>query len=158
MNDVPKSMIGAAGNLLVNALMLKDGIPCRADSEEYDLVVELARPNRKWKILVTSNLRPKKAGGKGKMALDWWVPVDTGADYIACVDLSTLRAWLFRRGEFVELAQQTAGGKHHLYMYTNKAVALRGKKKMKFDYEFESYRLENRIYRDIFARQRKQAG
>lgn len=158
MNDVPKSMIGAAGNLLVNALMLRDGIPCRADSEEYDLVVELTRPSRNWKILVTSNLRPKKAGGKGKMALDWWVPVDTGADYIACVDLSTLRAWLFRRGEFVELAQQTAGGKHHLYMYTNKAVALRGKKKMKFDYEFESYRLENRIYRDIFARQRKQAG
>jgi hypothetical protein len=35
-------------------------------------------------------------------------------------------------------------------MYTKKEVALRGKKSMKFDYEFESYRMENRIYRGVF--------
>ena len=35
-------------------------------------------------------------------------------------------------------------------MYTNKAVALRGKKSMKFDYAFEPYRLENRIHRGVF--------
>ena len=150
MKDVPKSMIGVSGKLLANALLLREGIPCRLGGKGYDLIVNLTKPKREWTVLVTTNLRPKKAGGKGKMALDWWVSVDTEADYIVCVDLSTLRAWIFKRAEFEKLSQQKAGGKFHLYMYTNREVALRGKKSMKFDYEFESYRLEYRVYRGIF--------
>jgi hypothetical protein len=143
-------MIGVSGKLLVNSLLLREGIPCQLGKNGFDLIVTLTRPKRRWTVLVTTNLRPKKAGGKGKMALDWWVPVDNTADHIACVDLSTMRVWLFKRAEFEKLSQQKAGGKYHLYMYTNKAVALRGKKSMKFDYEFESYRLENYIHRGVF--------
>lgn len=150
MNDVPKSMIGVSGKLLVKSLLLREGISTQLGKDGFDLIVTLSRPKRKWTILVTTNLRPKKAGGKGKMALDWWVAVDNPADYVACVDLSTLRVYLFTRAEYEKLSQQKAGGKYHLYMYTNKAVALRGKKSMKFDYEFEPYRLENRIHRGVF--------
>jgi hypothetical protein len=42
-------------------------------------------------------------------------------------------------------------------MYTDKAVALRGKKSMKFDYEFESYKLENRVHRGIFEKKIRHA-
>jgi len=150
MNEVPKSMIGVSGKLLVNSMLLREGVQCQLGKDGFDLIVNLTRPKRQWTILVTTNLRPKKAGGKGKMALDWWVAVDNPADYVACVDLSTLRTWIFSRAEYEKLSQQKAGGKYHLYMYTNKAVALRGKKNMKFDYEFESYRLENRMDRGIF--------
>ncbi len=150
MLEIPKSMIGVSGKLFVNSMLLRQGLSCELAGNGYDLEVSLSKPRRLWKILVTTNLQPKKAGGKGKMALDWWVPVDHDADYIACVDLSTLRVWLFRSQEYAKLAQQKAGGKHHLYMYTNRDVALRGPKSMKFDYEFESYILENRIYRGIF--------
>ncbi len=150
MKEVPKSMIGVSGKLFVNSMLLREGISCQLGKNGFDLVVNLTRPKRRWTILVTTNLRPKKAGGKGKMALDWWISVDNTADYVACVDLSTLRTWIFSRTEFEKLSQQKAGGKYHLYMYTKKAVALRGKKSMKFDYEFESYRLENRISRGIF--------
>lgn len=150
MNDIPKSLIGMSGKYLVTALLQREGFACELGGDGYDILVPLQRPVRSWKILVTANLRPKKAGGKGKMALDWWVPTSTEADYIACADLDTLRVWLFRRAEFEKLSQQQAGGKYHLYMYTNKAVALRGKKTMKFDYEFEPFRLENRINRGVF--------
>ena len=153
MNDIPKSLIGMSGKHLVAALLQREGISCDFGGAGYDILVTLRRPIRNWKVLVTSNLRPKKAGGKGKMALDWWVPTSTEADYIACADLDTLRVWLFRRAEFMKLCQQQAGGKYHLYMYTNKAVALRGKKSMKFDYEFESYRIENRLYRGVFEKE-----
>ena len=150
MNEVPKSMIGVSGKLFVNSMLLREGIPTQLGKNGFDLVVNLARPKRKWTVLVTTNLRPKKAGGKGKMALDWWVAVDNPADFVACVDLSTLRIWIFSRAEYEKLSQQKAGGKYHLYMYTKKAVALRGKKSMKFDYELEPYRLENRIHREVF--------
>jgi len=150
MTDVPKSMIGVSGKLLVNSLLLREAVPCQMGKNGFDLVVNLTRPKRNWTVLVTTNLRPKKAGGKGKMALDWWVAAENTADFIACVDLSTLRVWIFSRAEFEKLSQQKAGGKYHLYMYTNKAVALRGKKSMKFDYEYESYRLQNRIHRGVF--------
>ena len=150
MQKVPKSMIGVSGKLLVNSLLLREGIQCSQERNGIDLVVTLKKPKRKWTILVTTNLMPKKAGGKGKMAMDWWVPEETSADYISCVDMSSLRVWLFSNREFQRLSQQKAGGRFHLYMYTNKEVALRGSKLMKFDYEFESYRLENRIYRGVF--------
>lgn len=153
MNEIPKSLIGMSGKYLVVSLLQREGFTCELGGDGYDILVPLQRPIRNWKILTTANLRPKKAGGKGKMALDWWVPTSTEADHIACVDLDTLRVWLFRRSEFEKLSQQKAGGKYHLYMYTNKAVALRGKKTMKFDYEFEPYRLENRIYRGVFDKE-----
>lgn len=150
MLEVPKSMIGVSGKMFVNSMLLRQGIACRLAGTGYDIEVTLTKPRRLWKMLVTTNLQPKKAGGKGKMALDWWIPIEHEADHIACVDLSTLRIWLFKGQEYAKFAQQKAGGKYHLYMYTNKDVALRGPQSMKFDYEFESYILENRIYRGVF--------
>ncbi len=150
MNEVPKGMIGVSGKLFVNAMLLRQNIPCVLGSNGYDLVVNLVKPRREYSILVTTNLKPKKAGGKGKMALDWWVPVNNPADFVACVDLSGLRIWLFKKAEFTKFSQQKTSGKYHLYMYTNKEVALRGKKTMKLDYEFEAYKLENRVPRGVF--------
>jgi hypothetical protein len=43
-------------------------------------------------------------------------------------------------------------------MYTDKAVALRGKKSMKFDYEFESFKLENRVFKGVFEKRVRRAG
>jgi hypothetical protein len=42
-------------------------------------------------------------------------------------------------------------------MYTDKDVALRGKKSMKFDYEFESFKLENRVFKGVFEKRVRRA-
>lgn len=155
MTKVPKAMIGQSGKLFVQSLFLREGIPCREGENSTELIINLTRPNREFSIMTTANLQPKRAGGKGKMALDWWIPKDCEADFICCADLSTLRTWLFRKEEIPSLAQQMTSEKYHLYMYTTRKVALRGKKEMKFDYEFESFKLENRIYRKIFKKKKK---
>lgn len=155
MKKVPKAVIGQSGKLLVQSLLMREGIACREGEEATELIINLERPKREFKIMTTTNLQPKRAGGKGKMALDWWIPQDSKADFVCCADLSTLRVWLFRIGEIPGLAQQRTSEKYHLYMYTTRNVALRGKKEMKFDYEFESYRLENRIYRKVFKKKSK---
>lgn len=152
MREVPKATIGQSGKYLTLSLLLREGIPTVEAKNGIDLSVSLTKPRRSFGILVVSNLRPKKVGGQGKMALDWWVPKSTTADIIACVDLSTLRVWLFDKEEFKKLAQQKTSSKYHLYMYTEKNVALRKSKEFKFDYEFESFRLENKVYRGIFER------
>ena len=152
MQRIQKNRIGYAGMLLVRSLMLREGIACEAAEGSLDLEIDLARPKRRFGLLVVTNLRPKKAGGKGKTALDWWIPAKSDADFIACVDLSTLRVWLFSSAEITKFAQQRSGNKLHLYMYTDNTVALRGRKSLKFDYEFEGFRLENRIYRGVFDR------
>lgn len=152
MITIPKNLIGQSGEHLVQSLLLREGITCSGGQDGVDVVVRLTKPKRQFWILVVSNLQPKKAGGQGKQALDWWIPVENNMDFVACVDCSTLRAWIFDNNELAKLAQQRTSGKYHLYMYTDKAVALRGQKNMKFDYEFEGYRIENRIYRGIFER------
>lgn len=150
MKEIPKNMIGFSGKTFVQAMIMREGIPCAAGKDGIDLVVNLKKPRREFTLFVVSNLQPKRAGGKGKEALDWWIPVGIDTDLVACVDLSELQIWLFEREEVVKLAQQKTSSKYHLYMYTDKAVALRGKKSMKFDYEFESFKLENRVHRGIF--------
>jgi len=152
MIEVPKATIGQSGKYLTLSLLLREGIPVVEAKNGIDLTVSLTKPKRQFGILVVTNLKPKKVGGQGKMALDWWVPKNTPADIIACVDLSTLRVWLFDKEEFKKYAQQTTSSKHHLYMYTEKRVALRKSKEFKFDYEFEPFRLENKVHRGIFDR------
>ncbi len=157
MKEIPKNMIGLSGKYFVQSMLIREGLPTAAGKEGIDLVVRLKKPRREFYLFVVSNLQPKRAGGKGKEALDWWVPVKTEADVIACVDLSTLRVYLFEREELARFAQQRTSAKHHLYMYTDKAVALRGKKSMKFDYEFETFKLENRVHRGIFDKRTRHA-
>ena len=150
MKEIPKNMIGFSGKYFVQSMLTREGLPTSAGKDGIDLLVNLKKPRREFSIFVVSNLQPKRAGGKGKEALDWWIPLSTAADVIACVDLSELRVWLFERDELPKYAQQKTSSKYHLYMYTDKAVALRGKKSMKFDYEFEGFKLENRVYQGIF--------
>jgi hypothetical protein len=157
MKEIPKNMIGFSGKYFVQSMLMREGLPCAPGREGIDLVVNLKKPRREFTLFVVTNLRPKRAGGKGKEALDWWIPVKTQADIIGCVDLSVLRIWLFQRDELPKYAQQKTASKYHLYMYTDKAVALRGKKSMKFDYEFEGFKLENRVYSGMFEKRIKRA-
>ena len=158
MKEIPKNMIGFSGKAFVQAMIMREGIPCSPGKEGIDLVVTLKKPRRTFSLFVVSNLQPKRAGGKGKEALDWWIPLATDTDFVACIDLSGLQVWLFKREELVRLAQQKTASKYHLYMYTDKEVALRGKKSMKFDYEFEGFKLENRVHRGIFDKRIRRAG
>ena len=150
MRRIQKNKIGLSGKLFAQALFLRDSITCSSAEGEFDLIVGMEKPIRDYRVIVVSNLRPKQAGGKGKPALDWWIKEDHQADFIVCVDLSTLRAWLFHRKELDAFAQQRTSGKMHFYMYTDRDVALRGDKRNKFDFEFEAYRVENRIHRGVF--------
>jgi hypothetical protein len=157
MREIPKNMIGLSGKSFVQAMLIREGLPCSTGKDGIDLIVRLTKPRRQFSIFVVSNLQPKRAGGKGKEALDWWIPETLPVDIIACVDLSALRIWLFERDELPKFAQQRTASKYHLYMYTEKEVALRGKKSMKFDYEFESFRLENRVFKGIFDKRPRRA-
>lgn len=150
MQRIQKNRIGYAGMIFVQSLLLREGITCETAEGAIDLEVKLTKPKRNYGMLVVTNLKPKKAGGKGKEALDWWIPAKNESDYVVCVDLSTLRVWLFSTEEMSKFAQQRSRNKLHFYMYTDNTVALRGKKTLKFDYEFEEYRLENRLYRGVF--------
>ena len=159
MREIPKNMIGFSGKYFVQSMLIREGLPCMQGKDGIDLLVRLTKPRRQFTIFVVTNLQPKRAGGKGKEALDWWIPDSVNTDIIACVDLSQLRIWLFEREELPKLAQQKTASKYHLYMYTEKEVALRGKQSMKFDYEFESFKLENRVHRGMFdKRPRRLAG
>ncbi len=157
MKEIPKNMIGFSGKYFVQSMLMREGLPTAAGKDGIDLVVNLRRPRREFTIFVVSNLQPKRAGGKGKEALDWWIPLSIDTDLVACVDLSLLRVWLFEHDEVPKLAQQKTSTKYHLYMYTDKEVALRGNKTMKFDFEFESFKLENRVARGLFEKRPRRA-
>ena len=110
-----------------------------------DLVAYSPRLAQAITIQVKTNLRAKPGGGKGKAALDWWVPESVPAALVALVDLSTEKVWLFKREELIELAQQKSSGRVHLYMYTDPAARPRTKHRPSHAYEFERFIISNRV-------------
>ncbi|KZS72151.1 hypothetical protein A4G26_24455 [Mycobacterium kansasii] len=117
--------IGAAGELLVQYQLLKLGIDsARLTTDSgIDLVMYVPDSLDAHTVQVKANLGSKPAGGKGKLLLSWPFPDDSKAQWLACVDLSTDSAWLFRIDEARRRAQQKhAGGTRLLYFYTDESV------------------------------------
>ena len=73
--------IGKLGELLVQYRLLSLGIdsaPLTID-DGIDLVAYSRDRKSAKTIQVKTNLKPKPGGGKGKPALDWWVPENSPA-------------------------------------------------------------------------------
>jgi hypothetical protein len=71
-----KAQIGRCGELLVQYKLLKEGVesaPMTTDAG-IDLVAYSPKSREPVTIQVKACHRPKRAGGKGRMTLDWWVP------------------------------------------------------------------------------------
>jgi hypothetical protein len=106
--SLAKSQIGRAGELLVQYRLLLLGVDSAPMSTDtgVDLVAYSPVSKQPTTIQVKTNLRPKPGGGKGKPALDWWIPAESPAALIALVDLSEERLWMFKTMEIATLAQQ----------------------------------------------------
>jgi len=94
------------------------------------------------KIQVKGNAAPKPGGGRGKLALDWWIDEDSPADVIALVDLSTERVWLMNLDEVRAFAQQHSGRRYHLYMYVDPTAVLR---RGNYDTDFQAHLLDRKL-------------
>lgn len=117
------AQIGRCGELLVQYELLMRGVESAPMSTDagIDLVAYAPTLGVPKTIQVKTNLKAKPGGGKGRAALDWWLPHDSPAELIAFVDLSTQRIWLLKASEVSEIAQQSSNGRFHLYMYTDPA-------------------------------------
>jgi hypothetical protein len=138
------AQIGASGVLLIQYRLLKHGIesaPMTTDAG-VDLVVYAPLSERALTVQVKTNLRPKPAGGKGKLALDWWLPLDSPAQLVGIVNLERDQAWLFTRQEFFAQAQQRPQGRAHFYFYVDPDYApADGSHERKF----EPFSIERRV-------------
>jgi len=139
------AQIGRCGELLVQYRLLKYGIESAAMTTDrgIDLVAFVASRNRALTIQVKTNLRPKPGGGRGALALDWWVSETSPADLVALVDLATESIWLFAHAELDAMAQQRSSGRLHLYFYLDAQVRARRANCHVLD--FERYRLQYRV-------------
>lgn len=140
------AQIGKCGELLVQYRLLLLGIESAPMSTDtgIDLVAYARGRKHPATIQVKANLKPKPGGGKGRAAIDWWLPDDSPAELVAFVNLESQVVWLMTHAEVQEYAQQHSGGRHHLYMYTDPAASPKKLDRPVYVYEFEGFRLENR--------------
>jgi len=142
-----KQQIGKCGELLVQYKLLLSGVESAHLTTDSGIDLVAYSPNKEpITIQVKANLKAKPGGGKGKLALDWWMPEDSPADLVALADLSTNRVWLLNMEEISEFAQQHPSGRCHIYMYIDPTAKPSKAKRRVFAYEFEKFLLENRIH------------
>jgi len=150
LREIRTAQIGRCGELLVQYRLLLCGVesaPMTTDSG-VDLVAYSPSNGEAVTIQVKTNLKPKRGGGKGKLALDWWLPVISPAKYVALVNLQDPpQIWLFSHAEMAALSQQQTKDTLHLYMYVDSAVKTKtGKLAHCAEFEkFEKFLLENRV-------------
>jgi hypothetical protein len=110
--------IGRLGELLLQYELLRYGIDSAALTTDsgIDLVAYSKVKGRPFTIQVKSNLGPKPGGGKGSLALDWWLNEKCPAELIAFAEIASRRIWLFTKEEVARLAQQRSNGRLHLYI------------------------------------------
>jgi hypothetical protein len=147
--NLSKQQIGRCGELLVQQKLLLHGIESAQMTTHsgIDLVAYSARKREALTIQVKTNWKAKPTGGKGKLAIDWWIPEKSPADVFAFVQLERNRVWLIQSHEIPSLAQQHPRGRFHLCMYVDPAAVHRGEGKPLQDYEFEKYLLENQVHK-----------
>lgn len=140
------AQIGRCGELLVQYRLLLRGIESAPMSTDngVDLVAYAPSATRPRTIQIKANLQPKPGGGKGKLALDWWVPEDSPAELFALVDLSSARIWLLSLVELTRFAQQRSSGRLHFYMYVDQLHEQKRKDRLMHARDFESFLLEHR--------------
>jgi len=139
------AQIGRCGELLLQYELLLLGVESAPMSTDagVDLVAYSPKMARPATIQVKTNLRPKPSGGRGKSALDGWIPDGCPAGLIALVDLSARRIWLLKASEIQKVAQQKPRGRYHVCMSTDRAYQPQ-KARLAHDYEFQKYLLANR--------------
>ena len=142
------AQIGRCGELLVQYFLLTRGIESAPMSTDagIDLVAYSPKLNVPTTIQVKTNLKPKPAGGKGKLSLDWWLPHDSPAQLMTLVDLSLQRIWIFKISEIAGVAQQKSKSQYHLFMYTDPTVRPQKTDRLAHLHEFGRYLLENRAH------------
>ena len=143
------AQIGASGVLLIQYRLLKRGIelaPMTTDTG-IDLVVYSPKLEKAITVQVKTCLQPKAAGGKGKLALDWWLPRSSPAEVVGLVNLEHDRAWLFRKEEFESKAQQQTEDRLHLYFYVDPTYQAR---EGGHERDFEPFKIERRMS-DLFG-------
>lgn len=147
MSPLTTAQIGRCGELLLQYALLAYGVesaPMSTDSG-IDLVAYSPKSGLPQTIQVKTNLKPKPSGGKGKPALDWWLPHDSPAQLIALADLSVPRIWLFKTAEIPKFAQQKNDAKFHIYMHTAPSYKPQMAGKLAHVRDFGGFLLENRM-------------
>ncbi|NYT25901.1 hypothetical protein H0A73_20085 [Alcaligenaceae bacterium] len=140
------AQIGKCGELLVQYRLLLQGVESSHMSTDtgIDLVAYSPRATQPVTLQVKTNLKAKPGGGKGKLALDWWIPEFTPAHFVALVDLSNEHVWLMSPAELAVHAQQRSSGRLHIYMYTDETARPRRTDRLSMHQHFDAFRLENR--------------
>lgn len=146
------AQIGKCGEILVQYRLLLLGIESAPMSTDagIDLVVYSPKKESTYTIQVKANLKAKPGGGAGKAALDWWVPEKSPAQFVALVDLSSEKVWLFAHFELLSHAQQKSSGRAHIYMYTDESARPRKTDRLSLQREFDHFLLSNRVH-DTFG-------
>ena len=154
MVSLSTAQIGKCGELLVQYRLLLLGVESAPMSTDtgIDLVAYSSIRAQPVTVQVKTNLKPKPGGGKGKLALDWWVPETTPAAFVALADLSTEKVWLFTPQELQAHAQQRSSGRLHIYMYTDPTVRSRKTENLVHAHEFERFLLSN-VAESVFGAQ-----
>ncbi len=144
-----KQQIGRCGKLLLQYALLKQGIETSQTTTDsgVDLVAYLSHRKKVITIQVKTNFKPKPVGGKGGLAFDWRVREEPKVDYYAFVDLESQGIWILSHRELADLAQRKPPGSslYHFVMKKDSNAKPRPDGKKSRLFEFEKYRLENRL-------------
>ncbi len=143
MVKLAPQQIGKCGELFVQYILLKHGVesaPLTTDPG-IDLVAfpnVKASPEERRKPLTIQVKTSRHLGTTGDKWLEWQIPEDCPADYIAAVDFHRDKFWLIATEEFKQVAPHSARGRLRLWWSLPGYESERSERK---DEQFKDYEM-----------------
>jgi len=148
MVTLTTQQIGKCGELLVQYMLLKDGVDSAHLTTDpgIDLVafpnVKASTEERRKPVTIQVKTSTTHIGNVGDRYLRWQIPEDCPADYIAAVSFDREKFWLIRTEEFKRKAYRRASGELDLRLLLSGHEYKRIKQK---EEQFKEYEMENAI-------------
>ena len=144
---ISTTQIGRLGELLVQQKFLEKGIDSSALTTDSGIDLVALCPNVSFTFQVKTCFKDKPAGGKkGKPSIDWYIPIDCPADFIALVYYAKRYVWIITKSDLDEFSRdgfcQKTPIKYHLSMYVDFNPNATVTKYMNF---FDTHRFESKL-------------
>ena len=146
MVKLATQQIGKCGELLVQYMLLKHGVesaPLTTDPG-IDLVAfpnVKASPEERRKPLTIQVKTSTQHGAPGDKWLEWWIPDECPADYVAAVDIDRGKFWLLTTKEFEQQGTRSGDG-YRMWWYVPGYESKRIKRR---EEQFKDYEMKAAI-------------
>jgi len=147
MDSLNKRRVGRCGELLVQYMLLKQGIESASLTTDPGVDLVAFRDVRQKPVTIQVKTSTPPSDASGSKWVRWDVPANCPAEYVALVDLNRNKFWLISAEHLWNIAKRPRDKDCYLWWYVPEYETKRGRRPAMNEEQFKEYEMDAAISR-----------